>query len=239
MRGWWCAGAAAVALAWLLGVLVQVVAGDALPPDISVSQYGVGPHGWLFSMWMLATAAGPCLLYQYRPVRGLGAGWWLAIGLLGTAVMAAVRTDPGGLQESVNAKIHMVGAVLALGGLPIGILCTLLAATRPWRWCGVALVIASAISLELLLISAAGVDTTGAGAVTSWSLWQSVALAADLLLLVAMVFGSRTIPPVAGDPEPWWTGRVAGGQGVGRVRAAGPVRMPAGGGAARDVTAGG
>ena len=206
MRGWWIAGTVAVALAWALSVAVQAVAGDPLPPDISISQYGVGPHGWLFSLWMLVTVAGPCLLYLYRPVRGFGAGWWLSVGLIGSAVMATVRTDPGGLQESVHAKIHMVGATLALVGLPIGILLGVAMAARPWRWCVRGLVGISSVSLVLLLISAAGVDTTGAGAATSWSLWQSIALAADMLLPVAQIFASRTVPPLATDPEPWWTG---------------------------------
>ena len=205
MRGWWIVGAVSVVLAWILCCVVQAVAGDALPPDISVSQYGVGPHGWLFSVWMVTIAAGPAVLYAYRPVRGWGARWWIAVGVLGTAVMATVRTDPGGLQESINAKIHMVGAVLALAGLPIGMLCALMVAARSWRRCAMALVALSAASLELLLISAGGVDTTGAGSVTSWSLWQSVALAVDMLLLVALAFGVRTIAPLAGDPEPWWT----------------------------------
>ena len=218
MRGWWIAGTTAVALTWALCVAVQAVAGDALPPDISVSQYGVGPHGWLFSLWVLVIAAGPCLLYRFRPVRGYGAGWWLLVGLIGTAVMAIVRTDPGGLQESVHAKIHMAGAVLALAGLPIGILLAVAAAARPWRWCATGLVAISAVSLELLLVSAAGVDTTGAGAATSWSLWQSIALAADMLLPVVQVFAARTVPPLATDPEPWWTG-LRGGSGRGRADA--------------------
>lgn len=205
MPGWWIAGALTTAAAWVLAIVMQAVAGDALPPDISVSQYGVGPHGWVFSIWMLTVSGGPCLLYCYRPVHRFGARWWLLAGLIGSAVMATVRTDPGGLQQSINAKIHMGGAVLALVGLPLGIMFSLLTAARLWRRLAVLLVAVSAVSLELLLVSAAGIDTTGAGADTSWSLWQSIALAADMLLLVTQLYGSRTIPPRRGDPEPWWT----------------------------------
>lgn len=205
MRGWWNAGTVAAAIAWILCVAVQAVADDALPPDISVSQYGVGPQGWLFSIWMLSVSAAPCLLYCHRPVRTFGARWWLLAGLIGAAVMATIRTDPGGLQQSIHAKIHMGGAVLALVGLPLGMMFALRGADRLWRRLAVGLVALSAVSLELLLISAGGFDTTGAGAATSWSLWQSVALAADLLLLVVFAFGSLTVPPLRGDPEPWWT----------------------------------
>lgn len=210
MRGWFLAGVAAVAASWALCCAVQAVAGDPLPPQISISQYGVGEHGWLFSLWMLTVAAGPCLLYRYRPVRGLGAGWWLLVGTVGTAVMAIVRTDPGGLQQSVNAKIHLGGSVLALAGLPIGIMLALLAAAPVWRRTAIGLVAASAVALELLLVSAAGVDTTGSGASTSWAFWQAVALVADMLLLAAYAWGCRTIPPLATDPEPWWAAVHAG-----------------------------
>lgn len=208
MRGWWFAGAAAVTAAWVLSVIVQAVARDPLPPEISVSQYGVGPHGWLFSLWMAATAAAPWCLYCYRPAIGFGARWWLAIGVFGTAVMAIVRTDPGGLQRSLQAKVHMAGSVLALSGLPIGILLCLLGAAVMWRRIAFGLVGLSAAALVLLLMSAAGWDTTGAGPATSWAFWQAIALIADLLLLVAQVFGSLTVPPVATDPEPWWAPRM-------------------------------
>lgn len=204
MRGWFLTGVAAVAASWALCCAVQAVAGDPLPPQISISQYGVGRHGWLFSLWMLAVAAGPCLLYRFRPVRGWGAGWWLLVGTVGTAVMAIVRTDPGGLQRSVNAKVHLAGSVLALAGLPIGITLALLAAAPLWRRASIGLLAASALALELLLVSAAGVDTTGFGAATSWAFWQSVALGADMLLLAAYAFGCLSIVPLATDPEPWW-----------------------------------
>lgn len=219
MRGWWIFGAISTAAAWVLLFVVQAVAGQPLPPPVSISQYGVGAHGWIFSLWMLTVGAAPCLLYCYRPVRGQGARWWLAVGLAGAAVMATVRTDPGGLQQSVNAKIHMGGATLALAGLPLGMMFTLLGAARPWPRIGLSLVGVSAVSMGLLLLSANGVDTTGMGDAWSWSFWQSVAVAVDLILLVAMVFGSRTIRPVATDPEPWWVGAA-----ICKVNAAGPHR---------------
>lgn len=232
MRGWWTAGVAAAALTWLLLVAVQVVAGDPLPPRISISQYGLGPSGAVFSAWMLTVAAAPCLLYCYRPARRSGARWWLMIGMLGAALMATVRTDPGGLQLSVHAKVHMVGAALALTGLPLGMLLTMLPAARAWRRIAMGLIAVSAVSLELLLVSAAGFDTSGFGAAASWSLWQSVAVAADMVLLVAEAFAVRTVLPLPGDPEPWWAGaepmavagRLPGGPATETRRRAGSLR---------------
>jgi hypothetical protein len=208
MRGWWVAGTWVAAAAWALSVIVQAVAHDPLPPRISVSQYGVGPHGWLFSMWLAAIAAAPWCLYLFRPARGFGARWWLAIGVVGCAVMAIVRTDAGGLQRSAQAKVHMAGSVLALAGLPIGILLTLLAAAAVWRRLASTLVGLSAAALVLLLIAAAGWDTTGAGPATSWAFWQAIALIADMLLLVVQVFGVLTVRPLGSDPEPWWAERL-------------------------------
>jgi hypothetical protein len=193
---------------------------------ISVSQYGVGPHGWLFSLWMVAVAAAPWSLYVYRPAVGFGARWWLGIGIVGAATMAIVRTDPGGLQRSFQAKVHLVGSVLALSGLPIGILLTVLAAAAVWRRCAFVLVGLSAAALALLLLSAAGWDTTGAGPATSWAFWQSIALTADLLLLVVQMFAALTVRPLASDPEPWWASSVLGA-GSKRTRASGYGERPA------------
>ena len=77
---------------------------------------------------MLAT--GPLLLLRYRPVPG-PARWLLAIGYLGTWMMALVRTDEGVLQMSGHAMVHMAGAVVALVFLPLGIVCALRYAARP------------------------------------------------------------------------------------------------------------
>jgi hypothetical protein len=75
-------------------------------------------------------------------------------------------------------------------------------------------------ALALLLVSAAGWDTTGAGPSASWAFWQSIALIADMLLLVVHAFGVLTVPPEIGDPEPWWTPFVLGGaRGAVRVSA--------------------
>ena len=98
--------------------------GRPVPPEISLSQYGVGPDGWLFSLWVVVIAAVPVLCYRYRPVPG-PARWFLAVGVVGNLVMAIVRTDEGGLQLSTQSKIHTGGAVLAMVGLPLGMVLAL------------------------------------------------------------------------------------------------------------------
>src|SRR3954471_18753195 len=91
---WLIAGRGCAAAGWILWLIVQTVARDPFPPEISLSQYGLGGAGWLFHVWAIVLATTPLLLLRYRPVPG-AARWLLAIGYAGTLVMAIVRTDEG------------------------------------------------------------------------------------------------------------------------------------------------
>ena len=175
--GRWCAAAG-----WVLWIVVQVVADDPFPPEISLSQYGLGPHGWIFSLWVILLATSPLLLFRARPVPG-PAKWLLAAGYLGVWTMALVRTDEGIQAMSPHAKVHMYGAVLAMVFLPLGILSVLRystrlrAAGRRPRHRG------RGASASLVLVSAVGVDTAGLGAAKSWALWQGTMLIIEMALV--------------------------------------------------------
>lgn len=189
VRIWRLTGIALTAVAWGLGIVTQAVAHDFLPPKISVSQYGVGPHGWVFTCWMLAIALACGALYLARPARGRAAAGWLGAGMTGTAVMALVRTDPGGLQQSVNAKVHLAGAVLTVAAIPIGICLALRPASRAWARVAVVLTAASAVAFALLLLAAAGFRTAGEPAPESWAFWQGVSVVLDMSLLATFAAG--------------------------------------------------
>lgn len=188
-------GATVIALGWLLFVLIQWVSGDWLPPEISFSQYGLGPHGWLFSLYLLAFSIGPLFIDRARP-SGRLTTVLLLIGLAGCLVMAVVSTDPGGLQHSTRAKVHMVGSIFGLSLVPIGCCRSLLRGRRAPRWVPWGLTIFSAICLILLLISAAGVNTLGVSAASSWVYCQTGAAVAELVLLAALVIWSN---PASGE----------------------------------------
>jgi hypothetical protein len=186
-------------------LLLQWINHDWFPPEISVSQYGVGPRGWVFSCWaallavsMLAlTAGGPDLGARTRFVY-----YWVIAGSAGLVLMGAVRTDAGGAQHSWHAKLHMAGSILALVALPVAIVLALGAAARPWRRAAVALTVLSAGSLLLILASALGVSTLGMDAQHSWAFWQSVAVTIDLVLvgvfaLAGMAWGTSGQAPAA------------------------------------------
>ncbi|MEP6560701.1 MAG: DUF998 domain-containing protein [Nakamurella sp.] len=184
----WCAAAG-----WILWIVVQWVADDPFPPEISLSQYGLGPHGWLFSLWVILLATSPLLLYSARPVPG-PARWLLAMGYLGVWAMALVRTDEPGVAMSAHAKVHTFGAVLAMVFLPLGILSVLRYSTR-FRALAGGLGIAAAVVGILVLLSAVGVDTAGLGAPKSWALWQGTMLIIEMALVTLYAVVVTTLDP--------------------------------------------
>lgn len=193
-------GRIAAAASLVLCVLVQWVNHDFLPPDISISQYGLGPHGWVFTVWVAMVALAVLTLQAGGTVRHHRVGNWLAAGSVGLLVMGVVRTDGDGLQQSLHARVHMIGSIVALIALPLGMALVMSHASPRWRTGSWILVGLSSLCLILVLISAAGVATPGLDAQRSWSLWQSVAVTSDMVLLAGFgvsSFQSRQQQPRA------------------------------------------
>src|SRR6476619_6622913 len=108
---WLIAGRGCAAAGWVLWIAVQVVADDPFPPEISLSQYGLGGAGWLFSLWVVVLATGPLLLLRFLPVgigfvlRYAARAWWMtgcvliaAAAVVGVLVLlAAAGLDSAGL----------------------------------------------------------------------------------------------------------------------------------------------
>lgn len=190
-------GRVAAALSLVLCVLVQWINHDFFPPDVSVSQYGVGPRGWVFTAWTAMVALAVLALQAGGTVHQHYIANWLAAGGLGLLVMGIVRTDANGLQQSLHARVHMISSIVALVALPIGMALAMSHANPRWRRGSWVIVGLSSLSLVLVLISAAGVATPGLDAQHSWSLWQSVAVTLDMLLLAGFALTSL---PVRHDP---------------------------------------
>ncbi len=187
---WFRAGVAIDMLSWLLLVAMQAAKGDWLPPQISVSQYGVGSYGWIFSLFCLAVGATTLCMDRALPTGRL-VRVLLVLGALGCLVMAAVHTDPGGLQQSPRAKIHMIASVVAFTAMPIGICLGVLRGRRLNRLIPWSLTVFSAVCLVLLVMSAFGIDTLGVGSNESWAIWQTGAVLAELVLIVVQIVASR------------------------------------------------
>jgi hypothetical protein len=186
-------------------LLLQWINHDWFPPEVSVSQYGVGPRGWVFTCWsallalsVLALAAGGSEL-GVRPTRSVYC--WLVVGSAGLLVMGIIRTDAGGAQQSWHAQAHTVGSSLALITLPVGILLAMRWASRPWRRAALALTAISAAALVLVLASALGAANLGMDAEHSWAFWQAVAVTADMLLVGTFALAGA-IHRAPGGPAP-------------------------------------
>ncbi len=189
-------GPALVAGAWIGLLAVQIASGDYLPPTVSVSQYGVGPYGWIFTGWMLCVAGSAAVVYFNSGVQWWPAAVLIGAGVLGTVVIAVIRTDAGGLQHSWHAKVHMVGAIMTLSALPIGLTLTALRLDRRLFRLALATAAVAAVALILLLTAAFGIDTLGSGAPAAWAFWQSVATVAEIMLVTELtVFLARRGPP--------------------------------------------
>ncbi len=220
---WLVVGRVSAALSFPICVLLQALHHDFFPPEISVSQYGTGPTGWVFTLWtvtlslaVLALVIGGPELYS---ARAHGAHLWLAIGSSGLLVMGVVRTDVGGAQHSWHAKVHTAASIVGLLAIPIGMALALSWARTWWRRAAWSLVVLSDAALLLVLVSAFGVATPGLDAPHSWALWQAVAVTVDMVFVgvfaLAGFSGQRrptedgaSLPPIPARA----TGGVSGGE---------------------------
>lgn len=198
------AGRIGAVLCVLLCLLIQIVNHDFFPPRVSVSQYGIGPLGWVFTAWTVVVAATTVALHAAGAANRLGAGRWIATGSVGVVVMGVVRTDADGLQHSFHAKVHMAASIVALVALPIGMALAMGLARRWLRRTGWLLVLGISAALVMVLVSAAGVATPGLDPAQSWAFWQSVAITFDMALILAFALASfprhRTPPAPPGGP---------------------------------------
>lgn len=183
-------GRIAAALSLVLCVLLQWLDHDFFPPKVSISQYGIGPHGWIFTLWSALVALAVLALQAGRTVRRRHVSHWLMAGAAGLVVMGNVRTDANGLQQSVHGSVHMLASIVALVALPIGMTLAISPSNSGWRKVSWMIVGLSALSLALVLLSAVGCATAGLDARRSWSLWQSVAVTSDMLLLAVFAVNS-------------------------------------------------
>lgn len=175
----WTATVAAV----VLMVIVQWVNDDWLPPEISLSQYGLGPNGWLFNLCLISIGVAGLAWYRCGPPNRLTL-LLVGVGAAGSVIAALIPTQPGGAQETWNATVHMIGSIMLVAFLPFG-LCRLVRVRPRWWWrVADVLLLASAVTLLLLLFAALGWDTAGLGPQRSWALWQGVSVVWQLSLLV-------------------------------------------------------
>lgn len=187
-------------------IAMQAVAGDWFPPEVSISQYGVGAYGWTLTSTLLffACAAGLILWSAHR--LGAATGWlgilpW-SLWILSLTVMAFVPTNEWPAPLSLGGQIHQAAAVCGLFSAPIGaVLMARGGQSGPRLTSGgrrpraQTLVVVSALSswffLALLLLTNIDIDVTGLGYRRAWSLHQTLAVVADIVMTFALIICLR------------------------------------------------
>jgi len=182
---------------------MQAVRDDWFPPEVSISQYGVGDHGWMLTMTLLVMALASALLLVGSHRQAAAARWavlvpW-TIWTLALVVMAFIPTNewPGAL--SLTGEIHQAAAVFGLFFAPIGAVAMagITRRDRPKSTAARGRVVAitcaglSWFFLGLLLLTNVDIDVTGLGYQRAWSLHQTLAVVLDLVMVFALIICLR------------------------------------------------
>lgn len=184
-------------------VVMQAVGGDWFPPEVSISQYGVGEYGWMLTMTLLlfATASGLLLWGAYRQVSARR--WQVAlpwtIWIIALVVMAFVPTNEWPAPLSLSGQIHQAAAVCGLFAAPIGAVLMVEpfprgVRTGPGATARIIVISSAAASwffLGLLLLTNIDIDVTGFGYQRAWSLHQTVAVVMDIVMTFALILCQR------------------------------------------------
>lgn len=178
---------------------MQAVGGDWFPPEVSISQYGVGRYGWMLTMTLVFLSVASALLLWGARRLGAVRTWpaalpWI-IWTIALLVMAFVPTNEWPAPLSLKGEIHQAAAVLGLFFAPIGAVVMVLTgapsggrtpgATARLVVIGAALL--SWVFLVLLVLTNVDIDPTGLGNQRAWSLHQTVAVVLDIVMTFALI----------------------------------------------------
>jgi hypothetical protein len=181
------------------GILMQVRAGEWLPPTHSLSQYanGAGSAEFVVALLALGLAAVTTAGLVPRDARGVGAGRasrvdsvagvLLAVAGAGFVFAALVSAPAVGEQDPLNDALHQAGAITGTFGLSIGGL--LLALRHRKSRFGrplLAIALLGTVALSLLSLANFDIDLTGLGRREAWALHQSVSLVCMVLMLALL-----------------------------------------------------
>lgn len=209
-RGLWTVGRSVITVGVIAAVAMQVVRGDFFPPENSMSQYGVGPDGWIFTIAVSFFGLGSLIFAvagrQNRPAVSVGSTTFLALWAVCMILMGIIPADANASMPSLAGRTHMILAGLALIALPLaGFIQFNVASSRPAiavQIIGSILCVLSELSLVLLLLTNVDIDITGLGQRDAWALYQSISVVADvaiIFLMGAFLPWDRGEKPMAAD----------------------------------------
>lgn len=179
-------------------VALQMVSRDWFPPEVSISQYGVGEYGWLLTATLLCFAGASALLLWGAQRQAPRLGWTViapwTVWIAALVVMAFIPTNewPGPL--TLTGQIHQAAAICGLFFAPIGAVLMVRPAihseTRTGRRARAVVVSSALLSwffLGLLLLTNIDIDITGLGYRRAWSLHQTIAVLLDIVMVFALI----------------------------------------------------
>lgn len=185
---------------------MQAVSGDWFPPDVSISQYGVGRYGWMLTVTLLCLAAASALLLWGAYRLGSARQWRVVlpwtVWILALVVMAFVPTNEWPAPLSLTGQIHQAAAVIGLFVAPIGAMVMVGIGARqsghtdgrPGKRAETVAVGSALLGwffLVLLLLTNIDIDVTGLGYQRAWSLHQSIAVVLDIIMVFALIISLR------------------------------------------------
>ncbi len=182
---------------------MQAIRGDWFPPEVSISQYGVGEYGWTLTTTLLFLATASALLLWGSVRQATGGNWpvivtW-GVWTVALMIMAFVPTNEWPAPLSLAGKIHQAAAVCGLFAAPIGAVLMVGGSRRdtPGTVAARARIVAivcAALSwffLGLLLLTNIDIDFTGLGYRRAWSLHQTLAVVLNIVMVFALIICLR------------------------------------------------
>lgn len=171
-------------------IVMQAGKGDFLPPKVSMSQYGVGPFGWTFTITLILLAVGSVAIaiadLRRLPAPPRAATTLTAVWAICVVLTALIPADPDQSMPTLTGRAHTLFASLALIVLPIAaVIRVTLARRQPpkaLRTCMCVIAFMSELSLGLLVLAAMGIDLTGLGPHSAWALYESSSVVLDVVL---------------------------------------------------------
>ncbi|MBA3800325.1 MAG: DUF998 domain-containing protein [Geodermatophilaceae bacterium] len=179
-------------------VALQLVSRDWFPPEVSISQYGVGEYGWMLTATLLCFAGASALLLWGAMRQSPRLGWpviapW-TLWIAGLVVMALIPTNEWPAPLTLTGQIHQAAAICGLFFAPIGAVLMVRPAihseTRTGRRARGVVISSGLLSwffLGLLLLTNIDIDITGLGYLRAWSLHQTIAVLFDIVMVFALI----------------------------------------------------
>jgi len=199
----------AALLAMIAGTLsivaIQVAGDDWFPPEVSISQYGVGEYGWMLTTTLLLLAVTSALLLWGAHRLAVARSWpvilpW-TVWIIALIVMAFVPTNEWPEPLTLTGQVHQAAAVCGLFAAPIGAVLMVGLGTRSApdtvgkraRTIVIGSALLSWFFLGLLLLTNIDIDITGLGYRQAWALHQTVAVLLDIVMVFALIIGLRAL----------------------------------------------